>query len=113
MMDTLLPDYAILAVFFMGFGLYFLYVLYVVYLFGTNIKNMKQLDIFQRIIIGGFFLASLIYISVYIIHNVHSGYYHDINGTGPSDGEKNFQFIELLLAYITLLISHTTYSRKQ
>ena len=105
---TYLPDYAIIMVFFIGFILYFGYFGYVVYSLFFGEGKFKKLSRLHKFMTISFLVLSVLYIMTYVTHQVQSGLYHDANGTGPSDAENNFQFIELLFAYVMLLISHVT-----
>jgi hypothetical protein len=103
---TFLPNYAIIMIFFLGFFIYFGYFAYVLYLLLFSSNKFKNLNNLQKIVSVTFFLLSILYILTYVTHLVQSGLYHDENGTGPSDAENNFQFIELVFAYIMLAISN-------
>jgi|GEM_PF-5102688 len=109
---TFLPDYAIIMVFFFGFFIYFGYFGYVIYLLLFSESKFQKLNSLQKVVSIAFIVLSLLYILTYIIHQVQSGFYHDENGTGPSDGEINFKFIELVFAYLMLIISNIAIKSK-
>ncbi|MCF7926425.1 MAG: hypothetical protein K9L74_02445 [Candidatus Izimaplasma sp.] len=103
---TFLLDYAIIMVFFLGFFIYFGYFGYVIYLLLFSKNKFQNLNTLQKTVSITFLVFSLLYILTYVTHQVQSGLYHDENGTGPSDAENNFLFIELVFAYLMLLISN-------
>ena len=103
---TFLPDYAIIMIFFLGFFIYFGYLAYVLYLLLFSSNKFQNLSILQKVVSLTFLVLSILYILTYVTHLVQSGLYHDENGTGSSDAESNFQFIELVFAYLMLLVSN-------
>lgn len=103
---TFLPDYAIIMVFILGFFIYFVYFGYVVYLLLYSKNKFQNLNTLQKTVSITFLVISLLYMLTYVNHRVQSGLYHDENGTGPSDAENNFQFIELVFAYLMLIVSN-------
>ena len=68
--------------------------------------------IFDKVMITISFIYATIVMMGFVIHNVMSGFYHDANGSGPSDAQMNFHFLELVMVYILLIICANIMSKK-
>ena len=48
--------------------------------------------------------STVLFISIFI-HIGMSGFYHDSNGSGPSDAELNFNLITIVMAFMPLMFA--------
>lgn len=101
---TYIPDFIFIITYVLSSMFLLSYYVYVVFLLFSSKSKIKGMHLFDKVmILSSFIYASIVFIG-YIVHNVMSGIYHDVNGSGPSDAQLNFHFLELFLVYILLII---------
>jgi hypothetical protein len=78
-----------------------------------DIISFCKLGIHNKIaFIASMLYSTVLFISIFI-HMGMSGFYHDSNGTGPSDAELNFNLITIVMAFVPLLFALLIINKNQ
>jgi hypothetical protein len=99
-------------VYFFGFVFTLGYFCYTLLKFTKVFKDLKKYSLTSKIGLLGSFLYGTSLLVAFIVHATLSGLYHDANATGPSDGEINFNLINLVLVLCVLGISNIMLNEK-
>lgn len=102
---TFLPDYSIIIIYFGGLLVCFGYFLYTAYALFNYVKNIHLATI-DKVKVYTPFTFAIILLVVLVLHSIDSWEYHDLFGTSPSDAEVNYRLINILFAFLMLLISN-------
>lgn len=100
---TYIPDFFSVI---MYFGLVYFTIMAIMFILNRFVLNRETMKVLNRFVMFFSLGYALLLFSLFFIRGVMAGFYHDEQGTSPSDMELMFNYFHIVYSFVPLIFAY-------